>query len=265
MKSASKLICLVALWLGGGEAMANAPTNIAEEITFGGASGNLVPVQSIFRDQDSELPLAALLGPYPTILVLGYSRCPQLCSEVMEGLVRSLKMTGLKLDKDYDVLSVSIDPDETPADASRRSARYIRQLAQGTEGWRSVTGSEINVKKLCASVGFKFARDPLSKQFAHAAGCVVLSPEGRIVQYFYGIDFSPSELRQSLLAAKSNQSRPTLRELLLLCFQYSPARNPLGARIVPILRALAVISVLGLGFVIAKALHNERIQTRPER
>ena len=183
--------------------------------------GGQAPLEAVFREGHSEVPLTRLLGPNPTILVLGYSRCPQLCSEVMGGLVDALKMIDLKLDNGYGQCSVSASIRETRPRHPGGARDTPGSLARGRQAGDQSLVLKPNLKKLCASVGFKFARDPVSKQFAHAAGCVGPFPEGQSRNIFTN-RFLPSELRQSILG-KIAPNAPTLRELC--CFASNTIRS----------------------------------------
>lgn len=158
----------------------------------------------------------------PVILTLVYYRCPALCSLVLSGLTRSLRDVGLKLGQDYRVLTVSIDPTETPRMAAESKRGHMQALGVDplTKDWTFATGTEEDIRRLAGAVGFQYAYDEPSKQYAHAAAIFVLSPEGKISRYLYGIDFPTRDMRMALVEASQGKVGTALDTVLLTCFKY---------------------------------------------
>src|SRR5262249_38258273 len=159
------------------------------EVGFDQKLDGQVPRELRFRDESGRsIALADVLGRRPVFLQLAYSRCPMLCPLVLAGLVSSLKPLALDAGKDFEVGHVSIDPDERPAQAAdRRREALARYDRPGTDaGWHFWTGSRESIRELTDAVGFRYAYDEASRQYAHAAGVVLLTPEGRISRYFFG-------------------------------------------------------------------------------
>jgi protein SCO1/2 len=209
-----------------------------------------------------EVRLGDYLGDRPVLLQLAYYRCPMLCPIVLGGLVSSLKPLAFDVGREFDVVVVSIDPSESPADASERKrdalSRYERP---GTEqGWHFLTGSPESIRALTDAVGFRYAWDEKSRQYAHAAGVVLLTPDGRVSRYFFGAEFSPRDVRLGLVEATSNRIGGVVDQVLLFCFHYDPALGRYSAATMNAVRAAGVLTVLALGAFI---FWNVRRDLRP--
>src|SRR4051812_30889469 len=168
-----------------------------------------LPLDLHFRDEAGrDVRLGDYFGKRPVILSLVYYRCPMLCGEVLNGMTSALSVVSFDLGKDYDVVTVSIDPRETPAVAAGIKnvymRRYNRDSASTRRGWHYLTGAQDQIKQLAAAVGFRYVYDPRIDQYAHASGIEVVTPEGRISQYYYGIEYSPKDLRLGLIQASKN-------------------------------------------------------------
>jgi protein SCO1 len=161
----------------------------------------------------------------PVILTLVYYRCPALCSLVLSGLTRSLRNVDLKLGDDYRVVTVSIDPTETPRMAAESKRGHMQALGVDplTPDWTFATGNDAEIRPLAAALGFQYTYDEPSKQYAHAAAIFVLAPDGKISRYLYGIDFPPRDMRMALVEAGKGKVGTALDRVLLTCFKYDPA------------------------------------------
>ena len=157
-----------------------------------------VPLTLPFRDESGRtVPLGRYFGQRPVILTLVYFECPMLCTESLNGLVRTLRSISLNPGKDFNLVTVSFDPSEKPALAAAKKSSYVERYGRPTakEGWAFLTGDAEPIKRLADAVGFHYAYDPELKQFAHATGVVVLTPQGKIAQYFYGVEYPPRDMR----------------------------------------------------------------------
>ncbi len=246
-----------------------------------GAVARLVDQVGIDQHLDAELPLdlplidesgrPVKLGQYfgrtPVVLVLAYYRCPMLCTEVLNGLLKSSQAIPLVLSDDYQIVTVSIDPHETPELAAEKKRRYVGMYRRtgAAAGWHFLSGSAESVSKLADTVGFRYVYDPRSDQFAHASGIMVATSGGRLSRYFYGIDYPPNDLRLALV--ESNQGRiGTLADrVLLLCFHYDPQTGRYGLAIDRVLRTLGVVTVLALGSFLYVMVRKERARSRAWR
>ncbi|MDQ2622618.1 MAG: SCO family protein, partial [Actinomycetota bacterium] len=198
-------------------------TNTASKVKFEQKLGAQIPLDLVFRDEEGrEAPLASHLGRRPAILAMVFHSCPLLCSQIMGGLTRSLKPIPLQPGVDFDVLAVSFDPADTPSAAKEKKAVYLdRYDRPGSEdGWKFLTGNKEEIDALCEAIGFEYVYTPETKQFAHAAGIVVLTPGGQAAQYFFGIDYPAKELEAVVKRAGEGRLGSKIHALLLLCYDY---------------------------------------------
>lgn len=185
----------------------------------------------------------------PVILNLGYYQCPMLCSELLQGLVGSMKALTFNLGKDFDVVTVSFDPRETAAMAFAKKRDIMKRYGRANteEGWHFLTGKADQISALTKSVGFEYQFDPKTEQYAHAAAIVMLTPDRHVSGYFYGVEFSPKDLRLGLVQASQNRIGNIGDQVLLYCYHYDPRTGKYGAVISNILKLAGLITVLILG------------------
>ncbi len=204
-----------------------------------------VPLDLRFHDDAGrEVPLSSYFGRKPVILALVYYQCPMLCTQILNGLVISLRGMSLESGRDFEVVSVSIDPSETPELAARKKAEYVRRYSKSPLGWHFLTGAEPQIKELAASVGFRYAYDPKSKQFAHASAIMVLTPAGKLSRYFYGIEYPPRDLRLGLVEASENKIGTPVDQLLLYCYHYDPGTGKYSAIVMNIVRLAGALTLV---------------------
>jgi len=218
--------------------------------------GGQVPLGLGFRDEAGRaVELSGYFGKKPVLLVLAYYHCPMLCDMVLTGVTGSLKTMSLNPGKDFDVVVVSIDPNETPVQAAASRAntisRYGRTPADATEtGWHFLTGPPPSITALAASVGFRYVYDAERNEFSHAAGIVILTPEGRISRYLYGIEYAPRDLRLALVESADAKIGTVVDQALLYCFHYDPAIGRYSAMTMRIVRIGAALTLLGVVLMI---------------
>ena len=220
-----------------------------------------VPLDLVFRDETGRaVRLGEYFGARPVVLTLVYYRCPMLCGLELQGLARSLKPLSLSAGKDFDLVTVSIDPAETPALAAAKKANYLKRYGRpgAGRGWHFLTGDKEPIARLARAVGFRYTYNPQSQQFAHAAGLVILTPAGRIARYFYGIDFPAKDLQFGLIDASAGKIGSPIARLLLLCYHYDPTTGKYTLAIVTVLRALGTATALAVGAYIVVMLRRER-------
>ena len=204
-----------------------------------------VPLNLSFRDDAGrKIPLSSYFGNKPVILALVYYQCPMLCTQILNGLVISLRGMSLESGRDFDVVSVSIDPTETPELAARKKVEYLRRYAKSSTGWHFLTGAEPEIKRLAQAVGFRYAYDARSKQYAHASAIMVLTPSGRLSKYFYGIEYAPRDLRLGLVEASENKIGSPVDQLLLYCYHYDPSTGKYSAMVLNIVRLAGALTLL---------------------
>ena len=220
-----------------------------------------IPLELTFREETGR---SVRLGEYfrqkPVVLALVYYECPMLCDMVLNGLTHSMEQISLNLGQDYDVLAVSFNPHETWQLAASKKANYVEKYQRkgAAEGWHFLTGEEANIKQLADAAGFHYKYDPITKQFAHASGIMVLTPEGKISRYFYGIEYKPKDFRLGLVEASKNKIGNFADQVLLFCFHYDPVNGKYGLVIANVTRVVASASVLALGGLIFILLRRER-------
>lgn len=208
-----------------------------------------VPVDLPFRDEMGRtVTLAQYLGKKPVILTLVYYNCPMLCTIELNGLVRSLKVVTPSVGRDFEIITVSIHPDETPALASAKKEAYLKRYgrAGAAAGWHFLTGEEPSIRRLAQAMGFRYVYDPKSNQYAHPAGITMLTPRGRIARYLFGIEYPARDLQFGLIDSSSGKIGSPIERLLLICYHYDPATGVYTFAIMNLLRVLGSATVLAL-------------------
>jgi protein SCO1/2 len=226
-----------------------------------------VPLNLRFRDEHGKpVQLAQYFGQKPVILSLVYYNCPMLCTQVLNGLESSLKLIPMDIGKQFEVVTVSIDPTERPILAEAKQALYTGLYGRpnAAQGWHFLTGDEQQIRQLANAVGFRYAYDPGSKQFAHASAIMVLTPEGRISRYFYGIQFPSRDLRLGLVEASEGKIGTPVDQVLLFCYHYDPSTGKYGLLISRLIQAAGAITVLGIGGLIL-VLYRKEHYALPDR
>jgi len=219
----------------------------------------LVPLDLTFKDETGK---TVRLGDYfqagrPVILNLVYYTCPMLCGEELAGESSALAVLRFTPGKEYEAVSVSFNPDETPENAADAKKTYIDRMNEHLEqktdgaGWHFLTGQEPEIRKLADAVGFHYRRDPQSGQFMHSTAIMIVTPQGKLAQYYYGVEFSPKDVRLGLIEASRNKIGNLVDQVFLYCYHYDPSTGRYGAVISRILRlaGAATVVVLG-GFVV---------------
>jgi protein SCO1/2 len=229
--------------------------------------GDAIPFDATFVDENGQsVRLAQYFGQKPVILALVYYRCPMLCTMVLNDLTRSMNSLPTSAGKDFTVLAVSFDPAETPELAAAKKQQYIRAYRRPNSeaGWHFLTGPQESISRLTAAVGFRYAWDAKNKQWAHSSGLVILTPQGRIARYFYGIDYAPTDLRLALAeAGKQKISPPASTRILLYCFHYDPSTGKYGLAIMRLLQTGGIITLLLLGGSIWLTVRRDRRTAGP--
>ena len=227
--------------------------------------GERLPLDALFRDESGA---AVRLGQYfrdePVVLVLAYYNCPMLCTEVLNGLLSSLRVLSFDVGREFQVVTVSFDPRDKPSDAAAKKTPYIQRYHRpgAAAGWHFLTGNAASIDRLTAAVGFRSRFDESQGQFAHAAAIYVATPDGRLSRYLYGIEFAPRDLRLALIEASREKIGNPVDQLLLYCYHYDPKLGRYSAAILNLVRAGAVAAVLLLGGFIGIMLRRERRRHR---
>ncbi len=209
-----------------------------------------IPADLNFRDETGKpVRLGDYFGKRPMILNLVYYNCPMLCNEVLAGLESAMRVMKFDVGKEYDVLTVSFDPRETPEMATKKKAEFLKRYgrAGAADGWHFLTGPQESIDALTKAAGFQYQYDPKTEQFAHATAIALLTPEGKIAQYYYGVEYAPKDLRLGLIQASQNKIGTLADQVLLYCYHYDPNTGKYGAIISRVLQLSALATVLGLG------------------
>jgi protein SCO1 len=212
-----------------------------------------LPLDLSFKDDlGRNVHLGDYFGKKPVILSLVYFNCPMLCGEVLSGLERSLRMMTLDVGKDFDVLTISFDPKDTPEMAAKKKSEFLKRYKRpgGDQGWHFLVGQADAITALTHAVGFQYQYDEKSQQFAHATAIMIVTPDGKIAQYYYGVEYPPKDLRLGLVEASQGRIGNVVDELLLYCYHYDPAQGKYSATILRVLRLAGIVTMLSLGTLI---------------
>jgi len=209
-----------------------------------------VPPDLAFRDDAGKaVKLGDYFGHKPMILNLVYYNCTMLCGEALAGLASAMRLVKFDVGNEFDVITVSFDPRETPEMAAAKKIDYVKRYgrANAAVGWHFLTGQPESINILTKAVGFNYQYDPKSNQYAHATAIMVLTPQGHISRYFYGVDFPPKDLRMGLVEASQGKIGNAVDAVLLYCYHYNPETGKYGAIVGNILRLAAAATILMLG------------------
>lgn len=223
------------------------------------------PLELTFMNEKNEpVSLAELLDNKPAILSLVYYHCPMLCDVVLDGVEGVVDAMKYRVGEDYNVITVSIDPKETPEMASEKKAEHLARLHRdgAGKGWHFLTGDEVAIDRLAETVGFRYVYDAASDQFAHAAGIMLLTPKGKIARYYYGVEYIPRDVEFGLQEASQGQIGNLVDQLVLLCFQYDPSTGQYGFYVIGAMRIGAVLMILGFATMYAVLYFRSRRKKR---
>ena len=236
-------------------------SRVFKEVGIDQKLGDSIPLDLPFRDASGK---TVKLGDYfhdkPVVLSLVYYDCPMLCKMTLNGMVECFLSTKYVVGKDFDVVTVSFNPAETPDIAAEAKKTYLTRYGhKGTEdGWHFLTGEESSIKKLTEAVGFHYIYDAKLKQYAHATGLMVLTPQGTLSRYFYGVEYAPRDMQFALIDASHHEVGSAVDKLLLLCYCYDPTTGKYGFIISNVLRVTGILTLLVLGGGIFLLLRKER-------
>jgi len=237
------------------------PQDLIQQVGFDQKLGDQIPLALSFTDSTGRpVRLADYFGEKPVILALGYYECPMLCSLVRNGLYESLKQLDFTVGNEFDVVIVSIDPGETAEDAEVKRQVSIMNYERSTseDGWHFLVGQEESIEPLAEAIGFRYTYDQEIDQYVHPSGIVVLTPEGQISRYFYGIDYPARDLRLGLVEAASNQIGSPVDQLLLTCYHYDPVSGEYTLVIMDIIRIIGLLTVAVIGVVLYFMFRRDR-------
>jgi protein SCO1 len=221
------------------------------EVTFKQRLDEMLPLDAAFTDDRGR---AVTLGDYfgrgrPVVLAFVYYQCPMLCTQVMNGLSSSLKVMPFAAGREFDIVLVSFDPRDTPEIAAEKKRAHLEYWSaeQEAAAWHLLSGSEESIRRVTSAAGFTYQWDERTGQFAHVSGILVATPEGRLSRYFYGVEYSPRELRMALVESGEGRIGSAIDELLLYCFHYDPESGQYGVVVMNLVRLGGVLTMLFVG------------------
>jgi len=220
-----------------------------------------IPPDLLFRDETGKtVRIGDFFGKKPIVLSLVYFDCPALCTEVLNGELRTMRAISLDLGKDFNAVTVSFEPKDTPALAKAKRDVYTGQYGrpEAADHWHFLTGDQQSIDALTNAVGFRYAYDSSIRQYAHAAAILVLTPDGRIDRYFYGVQYPARDVRLGLVEASEGKIGTLTDHALLYCYQYDPMTGKYGIVIMNVLRAAGGLTVLILGIFMTVMFLRER-------
>ena len=243
---AASLACLLTFFSARAQSL---PDATLSQIRFDQKPNTQVSPGLAFVDESGKpVRLGQYFGSKPLVLVLGYYECPMLCTLVLNGVMEGAEDMKWSIGREFDVVNVSISPEETPPLAAAKQRAYARRYgrAGSAQGWHFLTGNETEIRRLADQVGFRYAYDPASKQYAHPSGLVILTPEGRVSSYLFGVAFPSRDLFAGLQRASAHKVSSPIQQLILLCFHYNPITGKYSRLILIVLRGFGALTMLGV-------------------
>jgi protein SCO1/2 len=226
-----------------------------------------LPLDLTFTDEKGKsVRLREYFGTKPVILSLAYYDCPMLCTLVVNGLIRTLRTLSFSAGNEFTVLTISFNPTDTAKMAAVKKQTSLQSYnrAGAEAGWHFLTGDEAAIRQLTQAIGFRYRYDAERKEYAHASGILVLTPEGRLSRYFYGVEYAPRDVRLGLIEAADGKIGSAVDQLLLLCYHYDPITGKYGVVITRSLQLAGIATVLGIGGFIVLSLRRDRRQQREQ-
>ncbi len=234
------------------------------EIGFDQNLDQHIPLDIPFTDESGRpVQLRDYFGKRPVVMVFAYYECPMLCTLVVNGLAGALKVTSLEPGKDFDVVIVSFDPRDTPASAATKKAAFLERYGHknAAGGTHFLSGAQSSIQRLTKAAGFRYVWDDQTNQFAHPSGIIVLTPDGRLARYLFGIEYGPRDLRFGIVEASEGKVGNPADALLLYCYHYDPMTGRYGFVIMRALRLAGIATVLALAAFVVVMMRNEKYRS----
>jgi protein SCO1/2 len=237
-----------------------------ENVSFNQKLDAQLPLDAAFKDENGrDVTLGRYFdGKRPVVLAFVYYSCPMLCTQIMNGVSRAIKVLPFTPGQDFDIVFVSFDPRDKPETAMAKKSALLNYWSMQNQsgGFHFLTGEEPQIKKVTSAAGFFYMWDEKTQQYAHLSGLLVLTPDGRLSRYFYGIEYSPKELRLALVESGQGHVGSLVDELLLYCYHYDPSQGRYGIIIMNLVRLGGVMTVLALGGFIYFMRRQEKLHPR---
>ena len=242
---------------------AMAPLPMLKDVRIDQKLDGVVPLGLPFVDETGkDVMLQQYFGARPVVVALVYYECPMLCTQVLNGLFSSMEPLRLDAGRDFDLVVVSFDPGETPAMANAKKASYLKHYQRPTAdaGIHFLTGRQAAIDRLADAVGFRYVYDETIDQYAHPAAVTILTPQGHVSKYLYGVEFAPMDLRFAVVSAGDGQIGTLTDQALMYCFHYDPSTGKYSLAIMTIVRLAGALTLAGLGAFLFIHLRRERRQ-----
>jgi protein SCO1/2 len=255
-----KFLFIVVLFAAPALRAQDPPAGILTAIGVDQKLNEMVPLDVIFKDESgTDVHLRDFFHEKPVVLSLVYYECPMLCSMTLNGLVKSMRPLALSAGDEFEVVTVSFDANEKPELAAAKKNVYVKDYGRpgAASGWHFLTGSRESIQRLTEAVGYRYQWDEHTKQWAHVSAIVILTPDGRVSQYLYGIEFSSRDLRLSLVQASQNKIGTLVDRILLYCYHYNPTTGKYGLVIMNTVRAASLATVFALAVFIIVSRRRE--------
>ena len=236
------------------------------EIGFDQNIDQTLPLDAQFRDDDGKtVTLGSFYGSKPVLLAFVYYTCPMLCTQVLNAMTATISTLSLDAGKDFELVLVSFDPRETPAQAAAKKAEYLHRYKRaGAEaGWHFLTGNQSEITRVTKAAGFRYTWDEQTQQFAHPTGIIITTPDGRLARYLFGIEYGPRDVELALVEASEGKVGSMVDSLLLFCYHYDPMTGRYGVYVMRTLRVAGVATVLLIGTFIVVMVRREKSQQNP--
>lgn len=242
--------------MAGGIVASNVPKQF-ESVGFRQQLGKQLPLDAMFRDETGkDVRLGDYFGKRPVLLSFVYFQCPMLCSQVMNGLSSALRTINFGVGQEFDVVLISFDPRDTPEAANAKKRAHLEkwQTNDTAGGWHFLTGDRAAIEQVTKAAGFSYTWDDATQQFAHVSGVLATTADGRLSRYFYGVEFSPRELRLALVDSGEGKIGSAVEQLLLYCYEYDPTSGRYGLVVMNIVRlgAIATVALLAAYFLLMR-------------
>ena len=236
------------------------------EIGFDQRLDQPLPLDTMFADEEGrEVRIGKYFGSKPVVLGFVYYDCPMLCGQIVNALTATLRTMSLDAGRDFEVVLVSFDPRETPELAAKKKAEYLARYdrAGAAAGWHFLTGQPPAIERLTQAAGFRYTWDEPTRQFAHPAGIIVVTPDGRPARYLFGLEYGPRDVRLALVEASEGKVGSPVDTFLLYCFHYDPMTGRYGFLVMRAIRIAAAATILALGgFIVVMVRRERRAHTR---
>lgn len=236
------------------------------EIGFDQNIDQQLPLDAQFRDEDGKtVTLGSFYGSKPVVLAFVYYACPMLCTQVLNAMTATISTLSLDAGEDFELVLVSFDPRETPAQAAAKKAEYLHRYKRaGAEaGWHFLTGDQSEITRVTKAAGFRYTWDEQTQQFAHPTGIVITTPDGRLARYLFGLEYGPRDVKLALVEASEGKVGSVVDSLLLFCYHYDPMTGRYGVYVMRTLRVAGVATVLLIGTFIVVMVRREKSQQNP--